>query len=954
MITWFSAFKQLAAVALAFALLSASQAAAQNAVSVSNGTQLQDAINSVPDGGVIELASGTYSPPGDSFTIFPDINGGSKSFTIRAAQGATANLTNNSSSGIVRLTTPKLITFQRLNFVNGKSQGDFGSVISMNNAEANFLDCTFQNNTSASSAGGGGVRMQNSAASFSGCKWANNTATSFGAALTAEVSSIFINNSQFLFNRIDVPNHTFFSAGGAIHVNSCTLRVANSRFDSNAAAYVGGAIYALGPWSSDYSKPVTDVVVSNCLFVNNTATRLSSDTLAPEHGGAVMLEDQTYGRFYNCRFVNNTAKQGGALASYRARIDVQNGVFQDNRALMSGRADEGFGGAISVISDDNSDASTNNGATNRPSGQLAVTDTLIRGTQGVVTAGAGGGIFVAGDLHANFGVAVQQNGTSDTNRALVTLTRVAFADLTAANGAPGNGGAFSGDFIKLNGDSLIVENCNSDNQGGALRFVQQSSVTVSNSTIAGCSTNLLGGGIAMVGGDIHINNSNIVDNGITGQGSGRAFWLSPQQNDGTVPDTDLTGEIQNCVINGGANGSILIYDSDPYNVPVNRVQYNANKISNPDPTIYFNDKAGYLAVDRLNALSLHGAPKSTAPNSYSSTLFVDGAILLVPPVVLTSGAPGETTPLQSYLVYAASGGSVTLDGNGKTNTTDVLATTSANQHTLTVAGSGFSTTPLPHVALNISTRLPVGTGDNALIGGFIIVGNSPKRVLVRAVGPSLPVAGALPDTTLQLFRGQNLVAQNDDWASTQTGGLIAGAQDVEIISTGAPPTSSLESAIVVTLDPGPYTAVVRGKNNTTGNAQVEIFDVDAIQNSTLANISTRGLVQTGDNVMIGGFIYAGGEGATRVALRGLGPSLPVSSPLADPTLDLVNAQGTPIDSNDNWSSGRASELQAAGLAPTNAAESAIYRDDLAPGSYTAVLRGKNGGTGIGLVEVYVF
>jgi hypothetical protein len=163
--------------------------------------------------------------------------------------------------------------------------------------------------------------------------------------------------------------------------------------------------------------------------------------------------------------------------------------------------------------------------------------------------------------------------------------------------------------------------------------------------------------------------------------------------------------------------------------------------------------------------------------------------------------------------------------------------------------------------------------------------------------------------------------------------------------------------LIATLNPYPetYTAVVRGAGGTTGNALVEVYDLDAGHGSTLANLSTRGFVQTNDNVMIGGFIVLGGGGATKVVVRGIGPSLPVSDRLADPMLALHNANGTTIDSNDDWGAAPGTaELQAAGLAPTNAAEAAIYRNDLPRGAYTAILRGKNGGTGVGLVEIYVF
>jgi hypothetical protein len=163
---------------------------------------------------------------------------------------------------------------------------------------------------------------------------------------------------------------------------------------------------------------------------------------------------------------------------------------------------------------------------------------------------------------------------------------------------------------------------------------------------------------------------------------------------------------------------------------------------------------------------------------------------------------------------------------------------------------------------------------------------------------------------------------------------------------------------VGTLNPGAYSAVVRGKNNTTGNALVEIYDLDPVQSSTLANISTRGFVQTGDNVMIGGFIYTAGSKATRVVVRGLGPSLRasgVANPLANPALDLVNSQGTTVATNDDWqTTDNAAELQRQKLAPGDPQEAALYRTGLAPGKYTALLHGVKGGTGVGLLEVYVF
>ena len=251
--------------------------------------------------------------------------------------------------------------------------------------------------------------------------------------------------------------------------------------------------------------------------------------------------------------------------------------------------------------------------------------------------------------------------------------------------------------------------------------------------------------------------------------------------------------------------------------------------------------------------------------------------------------------------------------------------------------------------LNISTRLTVQTGDNALIGGFIITGSANKRVLLRAIGPSLSalgVSGALQDPSLELFQGDTLLASNDNWRDTQR---------VQIEATGIPPTNDAEAAIVRELAPGAYTAIVRGKDNTTGIGLVEAYDLERGTDAKLANISTRGFVQTGDNVMIGGFIVGGeSERGTRVIVRGIGPSLTASgvpNALQDPTLDLVDSSGTPVATNNDWRDTQEAEIQASGVPPANNNESAIVAT-LAPGNYTAVLRGNGGTTGVALVEVY--
>ncbi|MEO5720629.1 MAG: kelch repeat-containing protein [Chthoniobacterales bacterium] len=244
---------------------------------------------------------------------------------------------------------------------------------------------------------------------------------------------------------------------------------------------------------------------------------------------------------------------------------------------------------------------------------------------------------------------------------------------------------------------------------------------------------------------------------------------------------------------------------------------------------------------------------------------------------------------------------------------------------------------------NISTRLRVGSGDNVLIGGFIVTGLGSKRILVRAPGPSVPVSGALVDPVLELYDGTGrLLATNDNWQDA--------ANRQEIIDSGVRPSQDSESAILLRVAPGNYTAVVRGANASTGVALVEVYDLEAGSEATLANISTRGSVETGDNVLIGGLILTG-TAPRRVIVRAIGPSLPVAGALADPNLELRNANGALLASNDNWRSNQQAEIIATMVPPSNDAEAAIVAT-LPPGPHTAIVRGAGMSTGVALVEAY--
>jgi hypothetical protein len=263
---------------------------------------------------------------------------------------------------------------------------------------------------------------------------------------------------------------------------------------------------------------------------------------------------------------------------------------------------------------------------------------------------------------------------------------------------------------------------------------------------------------------------------------------------------------------------------------------------------------------------------------------------------------------------------------------------------LLIASSEAAAQNPPSIRLaNISTRLAVGTGSNVLIGGFIVTGTQPKKVLVRGLGPTLPVIENLADPTLELHASSGaIVAANDNWRETQQDPLKA---------TTIPPRNDYESAMIQVLKPGAYTAILAGKGGTTGVGLVEIYDLDSTVASKLANISTRGFVGQGDSVLIGGTIVVG-SGTTNVLFRAIGPTLAgVSNSLKDPTLELYNRQGTKIATNDNWQDSQEADIRATTIPPNDRREAAILRQ-LTPGAYTAIVRGKNNTTGVALVEAY--
>ena len=356
-------------------------------------------------------------------------------------------------------------------------------------------------------------------------------------------------------------------------------------------------------------------------------------------------------------------------------------------------------------------------------------------------------------------------------------------------------------------------------------------------------------------------------------------------------------------------------------------------------SVYFYQDTNHLAV-RFNS---HVDPETaTIPSNYSldqGATISDAVLGPEPDTIILSVS--SVTPNQSYLL----------------TTTGVQDTAPSANTIWPRSGTQFTAQYSPAAAsrrlANISARLQVGTGDDVAINGFIVRGAPSKRVIIRAIGPSLTsngIANALADPILELYdRAGLIIARNDNWAEN--------ANQQEIIDSGLAPTAASESAILTRLPSDEngvaYTAVLRGANGTIGTGLLEVFDLDQGLGSSIANISARGSAMTGDNVMIGGFI-AVGPSTMKVIVRAIGPSLVnhgITNPLHDPTLELHNGNGAVIAFNDNWKEIQQAAIQATGLAPSDDAESAIVQT-VAPGNYTAIVRGKNDTIGVALVEVY--
>ena len=537
--------------------------------------------------------------------------------------------------------------------------------------------------------------------------------------------------------------------------------------------------------------------------------------------------------------------------------------------------------------------------------------------------------FVNGTILAGTGPVTLSNNGSNYLMATNGSEALTIAPTAKIQGAGSISPGFSGgsNMLKIINQGLIEANISA-----AALVIRAEAFNATPFTNTGILRASNGGTLSFSGSSTLTNNGGTLDvlAGSTISGGGGITLL---QTAGTI---DLNGGDMNFPLGVDLNGGQLI-GSGTFTGPIRNNGGRVGPGHSPGQITvggnYTQGANGTLDIE------IGGA---TAGTQYDQ-LKVNGTAILGGTLNLTlinGFRPAVGDVFQIIAANAFSGAFSTINTTGFTGNVNY----SNSGITLTVA-------TVPDIPLNISTRMQVGTDPNQLIGGFIVTGSEPKKVILLATGPSLAafgIPGVLADPVLELFQGNTLLASNDNWKVPA---------QAEIGATGLQPGNDLESALVRTLPPGAYTAVVRGTNQGTGVGTVQVYDLSPTSKSKLANISSRGFVQAADSgVMIAGFIIGGNGGAdSRVVVRALGPSLGafgIAGALADPTLELKNSNGVTLVSNDDWQQSQgAAEISSRGLAPTDTHESALVTS-LPNGSYTAIVRGHNGGTGVGVVEVY--
>ncbi len=777
---------------------------------------------------------------------------------------------------------------------NGRSPASGGGIGGQANVELNRV--TLIGNTSAQFGGGvySGATLVLADSTVTG-----NSAQSGGGAYAAVRA--LVDNSRFTANASTVD-------GGAIA--AADAGVGSSIFDGNTAGSRGGGVFTNESASIGASSMINNSAAIAGGAVASTGGFLLTQTDLRNNvasgGGAVSNEVSGGGAVVDCTFDGNHAQGAGGGGAIR---QTGNDGLSLSRVTFTANSSEGRGGAVQVGS---------------------VVSTLVRESLFAQnqSAAQGGGISVEGPL---------------------SVTRSRFLRNEAGFGGSASGGAVSATGLGTSDirHSLFAGNFSSDPVGHAMAFGAGVDPMVIHATVANSGVRRAGTAVA-ASGTINVRNSILSDHQfglrvITGGAaiatvSGILWWNNTFNTEGSGAVTfDVTGALS-------GDPLFVAPGTDDYHLAVGSPAVD----SAPSPFDSIDIDGDFRPQGVASDLGYDErvrTPQSIAFGALPDRLLGDAPFSVTATassglaVEFSSTTTGTCTVAGSIVTLVATG-TCTIAADQAGNAYYSVALRVTRSFGVTLA------TSIPRLA-NISTRVQVLTGDDVLIGGFIIGGTQPKTVVVRARGPSLAasgVSGALANPVLQLFAGATPIAANDDW------GTAANAAALQ--ASGYAPANVFESAILTTLGPGAYTAIVTGAGGLTGVGIVEVFEVDRPE-VPLVNIATRGRVLTGSDVMIGGFIIQGDAPQT-VVIRARGPSLVpfgIANALGDPVLQLFSG-ATPITSNDNWQTAtNAAAIQASGFAPSNANESAILIT-LAPGAYTAIVTGAGNTTGVGIIEVF--
>lgn len=699
---------------------------AQTFIAVNTSAQLQSAFGTVANGGVIEVAGGTYASPTGGFAILNP----NKAFTVRAATGATVALDGGGTRLVLRYMSTSAalqgaVTFEDLIFRNGRStEAARGGGITQELGRAYFHRCVVENNSSTS--GGGGYFGYNGAFSW----WVdstirNNSSLGSGAGFRLDIGTTWMHRTTFFQNRNNVAGHANTAVGGAIHFFDAKAYITNSRFENNQSVWAGGAVYGIGTFQVPYTTPKTDIFISNCTFLNNFLSfQTGSAPPSPGEGGAIHIENQVRLRLFHSRLLKNRAPIGGGVSLYRSTAIIEDSVLRGNQATDSALT-SGFGGAIKGSSNDHA------GDPNYPSANLEVRDTLIQGRyDGVTTvARAGGGIFMGGDTNRGYGIGGVTQGTLADSRARLVLERVILHDLnvTSSNGQ-GLGGAIQLAMTDFDADDTLMAANNAQGAtggGGAIIMLHDTAATITNSALVGNLAGERGGAIFAKGVDLQISNTKFLGNSLTANSLlGASLFTEPDTGGGGVPPIRMTGNISSNVFS--SETGLPIFDSDNNTEPINDIRYNGNQFfSGPQNVIDYGDGVygspipfGIHSPASLNDFvvvrpgAVPDTDKSQVDNSTLGANPKIAFLLAAPSEELNQVAVGDAGPTAPvYLAWGSGGGAATLDA--ATVASIGVAVSAAGTHLLAVS----PTTDTAAISAALTPLVAFGASPDAIEAG---------------------------------------------------------------------------------------------------------------------------------------------------------------------------------------------------------------------------------------------